>query len=156
MEEEIEKLQSLERMDMEALRAENEYLKMELAKEGEEEGSEPEVVEKGDSRSHALEAKLNKQHSQELRKLEEKFVKQHSEEMTALQQTLKTKHEKEIQELHQYYYDKYVAAYRAASLRHINDIIEPRDTRPVLIKSLGFLKGKKEVRPYKKHGNIPL
>ena len=68
----------------------------------------------------------------------------------------KAKDEKEIEELHQYYYEKYVIPYRAASLRHINDIIEPRETRPILIKSLMLLKGKKQVRPERKHGNIPL
>ena len=62
----------------------------------------------------------------------------------------------EIDALHQYYYDTYVNPYRAASLRHINDIIEPRETRPTLIKSLLILKGKKQARPEKKHGNIPL
>ena len=54
------------------------------------------------------------------------------------------------------YYDKYVQPYRAASLRHINDIIEPNQTRPVLIRSLEFLKDKREERPDRKHGNIPL
>jgi len=68
----------------------------------------------------------------------------------------RAKDEKEIEALHQYYYEKYVIPYRAASLRHINDIIEPRETRPILIKSLMLLKGKKQVRPEKKHGNIPL
>ena len=68
----------------------------------------------------------------------------------------KAKDEKEIEALHQYYYEKYVIPYRAASLRHINDIIEPRETRPILIKSLMLLKGKKQVRPERKHGNIPL
>ena len=66
------------------------------------------------------------------------------------------KDEKEIQDLHDYYYDNYVTSYRAASLRHINDIIEPKDTRPILCKTLSFLKGKKKVRPERKHGNIPL
>ncbi len=54
------------------------------------------------------------------------------------------------------YYDKYVQPYRAASLRHINDIIEPNQTRPVLIRSLELLKDKREERPDRKHGNIPL
>lgn len=66
------------------------------------------------------------------------------------------KDEKEIEILHQEYYDKYVQPYRAASLRHINDIIEPRKTRPVLIKSLTLLQGKRQIRPEKKHSNIPL
>jgi acetyl-CoA carboxylase carboxyltransferase component len=54
------------------------------------------------------------------------------------------------------YHDKYVQPYRAASLRHINDIIEPRVTRPTLIRSLELLQGKTETRPARKHGNIPL
>jgi len=66
------------------------------------------------------------------------------------------KDEKKIEALYRSYYDKYVTPYRAASLRHINDIIEPRGTRGVLIKSLAMLKGKKQVRPEKRHGNIPL
>ena len=66
------------------------------------------------------------------------------------------KNEDEIKALHQQYHDKYINPFRAASLRHINDIIEPRETRPILIKSLMLLKDKNEVRPDKKHGNIPL
>lgn len=54
------------------------------------------------------------------------------------------------------YYKNYVQPFRAASLRHINDIIEPRETRRVLIKSLRLLEGIKKIRPARKHGNIPL
>ena len=68
----------------------------------------------------------------------------------------KAKDEKEVEALHQYYYEKYINPYRAASLRHINDIIEPKQTRPLLIKSLELLKGKTQIRPERKHGNIPL
>jgi propionyl-CoA carboxylase beta chain len=63
---------------------------------------------------------------------------------------------KENEALFQRYYEKYVYAYRAASLRHINDIIEPRETRRVLVQSLKVVQGKEQVRPNKKHGNIPL
>lgn len=66
------------------------------------------------------------------------------------------KGETEIATLYQQYYANYVQPFRAASLRHINDIIIPRETRPVLIKSLQILEGKKQVRPDRKHGNIPL
>ena len=62
----------------------------------------------------------------------------------------------EIEAIYRDYYEKYVDPHRAASLRHINDIIEPRETRPTLIKSLMLLKDKKQTRPYRKHGNIPL
>jgi acetyl-CoA carboxylase carboxyltransferase component len=54
------------------------------------------------------------------------------------------------------YYDKFINPYNAASGQHIDDIIEPRDTRPTIINSLKLLQGKKEDRPWKKHGNIPL
>lgn len=64
--------------------------------------------------------------------------------------------EKRMEALYRDYYDRYVTPSRAASLRHINDIIEPRTTRPVLIKSLNWLSGKKQPRLPKKHGNIPL
>jgi acetyl-CoA carboxylase carboxyltransferase component len=62
----------------------------------------------------------------------------------------------EIEALYQHYYENYIQPFRAASLRHINDIIEPRETRPVLIKSFHLLMGKKQIRPERKHGNIPL
>ncbi|MGD9041333.1 MAG: acyl-CoA carboxylase subunit beta [Desulfobacteraceae bacterium] len=66
------------------------------------------------------------------------------------------KDKKEIEALYQYYHEKYVDTHRAAALRHINDIIEPKDTRSVLIKSLMLIKGKRKMGPQKKHGNIPL
>ena len=66
------------------------------------------------------------------------------------------KDEAEAQKLLDYYYDNYVNPLRAASLRHINDIIRPRDTRPTLIKALELLLNKKKLVPAKKHGNIPL
>lgn len=59
-------------------------------------------------------------------------------------------------QLSEEYYRKYVQPYRAASLRHINDIIEPNETRKVVIQSLALLENKREERPDRKHGNIPL
>jgi acetyl-CoA carboxylase carboxyltransferase component len=45
----------------------------------------------------------------------------------------------------------------AASNPFINDIIEPRDTRKVLIKSLAFLSTKRKPPRYpKRHGNMPM
>jgi acetyl-CoA carboxylase carboxyltransferase component len=55
------------------------------------------------------------------------------------------------------YTDRYANPFFEASLRtHIKDVIEPRDTRRLLIKSLQLLQGKKLVRYPKRHGNIPL
>jgi len=62
----------------------------------------------------------------------------------------------EIETIFQEYSKKYVNPLRAASLRHINDIIEPRETRSVLTTSLELVKRKKQIRPNRKHGNIPL
>lgn len=55
------------------------------------------------------------------------------------------------------YTERYANPFFEASLRtHINDVIEPRDTRQRLIVSLRFLRGKKVIRYPKRHGNIPL
>ena len=39
---------------------------------------------------------------------------------------------------------------------YLDDIIEPRDTRPRLIAALRSLRNKRQELPRKKHGNIPL
>lgn len=56
--------------------------------------------------------------------------------------------------------DEYVAEvatpYQAAKHAMVEQVIEPKTTRPVIISALKMLKNKKEDRPYKKHGNIPL
>jgi propionyl-CoA carboxylase beta chain len=44
----------------------------------------------------------------------------------------------------------------AASHGYVDDIIDPRDTRPRLIAALESLRGKRSKNPPKKHGNIPL
>ncbi len=54
------------------------------------------------------------------------------------------------------YKNKFANPYVAAGLGMIDDVIDPRETRIKLIQSLDMLRNKKEDRPYKKHGNIPL
>jgi acetyl-CoA carboxylase carboxyltransferase component len=54
------------------------------------------------------------------------------------------------------YYDKFINPYNAASRQDLDDVIEPKQTRPTIIHALKVLRGKKEERPWKKHGNIPL
>jgi len=68
----------------------------------------------------------------------------------------KAENKEKVEELLQYYHDNYVNPIRAASLRHINDIIRPGETRAILIKSLELIKTKNKIIPAKKHGNIPL
>jgi propionyl-CoA carboxylase beta chain len=59
---------------------------------------------------------------------------------------------------------KYVAEYRekfanpsgAAALGYLDEIIRPRQTRQRLCRSLALLQNKRQERPLRKHGNIPL
>jgi propionyl-CoA carboxylase beta chain len=54
------------------------------------------------------------------------------------------------------YRNKFASPYFAAERGYIDDVIEPQETRPRLINALETLLGKREPRPRKKHGNIPL
>jgi propionyl-CoA carboxylase beta chain len=54
------------------------------------------------------------------------------------------------------YKDKFANPYVAASKGYIDDVIDPRETRPKLIKALQMLQNKVDSLPAKKHGNIPL
>jgi propionyl-CoA carboxylase beta chain len=54
------------------------------------------------------------------------------------------------------YREKFANPYVAASHGMVDDVIDPRETRRKLKEALEMLKNKREVRPPKKHGNIPL
>jgi propionyl-CoA carboxylase beta chain len=54
------------------------------------------------------------------------------------------------------YRDKFANPYIAASKGYLDDVIDPRSTRPKLIKALEMLRNKADTNPPKKHGNIPL
>jgi propionyl-CoA carboxylase beta chain len=54
------------------------------------------------------------------------------------------------------YRDKFANPYVAAELGYIDDVFEPRYTRPRLISALSLLRTKVDKNPPKKHGNIPL
>jgi propionyl-CoA carboxylase beta chain len=54
------------------------------------------------------------------------------------------------------YTSKFAHPYAAAARGYIDDVIDPRDTRPRLIEGLRMLRGKRDRNPPKKHGNIPL
>ncbi|MRX73131.1 methylmalonyl-CoA carboxyltransferase [Bacillus lacus] len=54
------------------------------------------------------------------------------------------------------YREKFANPYVAASQGMVDDVIDPRETRIKLIQALDMLRNKKEDRPKKKHGNIPL
>ena len=52
--------------------------------------------------------------------------------------------------------EKFASPYVAAERGFIDEVIEPRFTRPKLIKALELLDTKRDQNPPKKHGNIPL
>ena len=52
--------------------------------------------------------------------------------------------------------DKFANPYVAAGLGYLDDVIDPRETRPRLIRALSMLQNKRDTLPPKKHGNIPL
>ena len=64
--------------------------------------------------------------------------------------------EEERQRLVDEYTERFANPYQAAAMGYIDDVIEPSDTRRRLVKALGMLLDKEEMRPARKHGNIPL
>jgi acetyl-CoA carboxylase carboxyltransferase component len=54
------------------------------------------------------------------------------------------------------YADRLMTPYAAAERGLVDDVIDPRDTRAVLIRSLALLRTKRQVLPHRKHGNVPL
>src|SRR2546422_52740 len=54
------------------------------------------------------------------------------------------------------YREKFAHPYLAAARGYLDDIIDPRDTRPRLIDALATLETKRDKNPPKKHGNLPL
>ena len=51
---------------------------------------------------------------------------------------------------------EFATPYKAAERGFVDVIIEPQETRPSIITALNMLASKRESRPAKKHGNIPL
>jgi propionyl-CoA carboxylase beta chain len=54
------------------------------------------------------------------------------------------------------YKERFANPYTAAERGYVDDVIEPRRTRPTLISALETALTKREPRPKRKHGNIPL
>ena len=54
------------------------------------------------------------------------------------------------------YRERLMNPYAAAGQGLIDDVIDPAETRPRIVKALEMLANKREVLPPKKHGNIPL
>ncbi|MGB9678924.1 MAG: acyl-CoA carboxylase subunit beta [Thermoanaerobacteraceae bacterium] len=54
------------------------------------------------------------------------------------------------------YRDNFANPYKAAARGYVDDVIIPSETRPRLISAFDMLSSKRDSRPHKKHGNIPL
>ena len=59
-------------------------------------------------------------------------------------------------ELIEEYTERFANPYIAAERGYVDDVIDPRDTRRVLVRSLEMLRTKREQMPSRKHGNVPL
>jgi len=64
----------------------------------------------------------------------------------------KAKREEKVRE----YRELFSNPYKAAARGYVDALIAPRETRPRIIRALEMLKTKRESRPAKKHGNIPV
>ena len=60
------------------------------------------------------------------------------------------------QELVAEYTERFANPFIAAERGYIDDVIEARQTRPVIVRALEMLENKRVERPRRKHGNIPL
>jgi acetyl-CoA carboxylase carboxyltransferase component len=58
-------------------------------------------------------------------------------------------------ELVEEYTERYANPYIAAERGYVDDVIDPADTRRVLVHSLELLRSKREDLPKRKHGNMP-
>jgi propionyl-CoA carboxylase beta chain len=54
------------------------------------------------------------------------------------------------------YRERFANPYVAAGRGYVDDVIDPRETRPRLISALDMLRNKRDENPWRKHGNIPL
>jgi acetyl-CoA carboxylase carboxyltransferase component len=64
----------------------------------------------------------------------------------------KAKLQEKIEEYRNLFYNPYIAAARGL----VDEVIVPSESRPKIIAALEFLSSKRETRPPKKHGNIPV
>ncbi|MFH1087981.1 MAG: carboxyl transferase domain-containing protein, partial [Chloroflexota bacterium] len=61
-----------------------------------------------------------------------------------------------LQQWRKEYEEKYLDIYKVGPFRHFDDMIDPADTRRVLIRALEITAKKKVARPWRKHGNMPV
>ena len=66
------------------------------------------------------------------------------------------KNDPEKEQKKQEYIEEFSTPYKAAEHGYVDCVIEPKATRPRIIDALAMLASKREERPAKKHGNMPL
>jgi methylmalonyl-CoA decarboxylase alpha subunit len=66
------------------------------------------------------------------------------------------KKDPDIAEKTEEYVKNFATPYQAAKRGFVDMVIEPKETRPILINAFNMLASKREGRPAKRHGNIPL
>jgi acetyl-CoA carboxylase carboxyltransferase component len=59
-------------------------------------------------------------------------------------------------ELVEDYQNRFANPYIAAERGYLDAVIEPRETRPALIRALRLARSKRQTLPPRKHGNMPL
>jgi propionyl-CoA carboxylase beta chain len=64
--------------------------------------------------------------------------------------------EAERKRLEDEYRQRYLTPYAAASAGYVDDVIEPAETRWMIIKALRAIRHKSEQHPPRKHGNMPV
>ena len=64
--------------------------------------------------------------------------------------------EESRQEKIEEYRTRFANPFVAAERGYVDDVIEPHETRPKVIRALKMLANKTDTMPRKKHGNIPL
>jgi propionyl-CoA carboxylase beta chain len=75
----------------------------------------------------------------------------HKKDIAASDNPAKTHKQKEDE-----FREMFAHPYKAAERGYLDDVIEPKTTRPRLIRALNMLETKRDSNPPKKHGNIPL
>jgi propionyl-CoA carboxylase beta chain len=60
------------------------------------------------------------------------------------------------EELVETYREQFAHPYVAAKRGYLDDVIAPRETRPRVVRALDMLQNKRQQRPARKHGSIPL
>jgi acetyl-CoA carboxylase carboxyltransferase component len=54
------------------------------------------------------------------------------------------------------FFERYVNPYYSAALQHVDDIIDPQEMRPNIIRALDLSRNKTDELPHRKHGNMPV